>query len=76
MITRHRTGRFILHVIGTDETRTFQSLDRAMNQAYRLVGNKRFTRPFPTEDRFLLGPGDGTTSHQVYPETEWVRDQR
>ena len=49
----------------TGKEQFYSSLDLALKAAGKLVGNTRFSKPFPSEHTYLFGPGDGSCSHTV-----------
>jgi hypothetical protein len=45
--------------------REFDTLDGAQRAAAEHAGCPRYNKPFPNEDTYLYGPGDGTTTVMV-----------
>lgn len=62
------TGKFICYFMNSDTEKKFDTFSAACMAAEDYVGNRAYAKPFPTEERRLYGPGDGTTSVQVYEE--------
>ena len=48
-----------------DKETVFSTLDAAMEYCRRQVGNNSYSQPFPQEDTYLYGPGDGSTSKMI-----------
>jgi len=60
-----RTGKYICYFLQSDTNKEFDSLQLALEAARKYVGNAAYTKPFPHEETYLFGPGDGTTSVTV-----------
>jgi hypothetical protein len=61
------TGKYhIFTVAGDTDPQECASLEEAQAIVERIVGNNRYTKPFPNAPTPLLyGPGDGTFSHII-----------
>lgn len=54
-----------VHFYNSGTKKTFPTLAEARAAAEAYVGNRSCAKPFPDEDTFLYGPGNGDTSVQV-----------
>ena len=54
-----------VHFYLSDTKKTFPSLAAARAAAEEYVGNRACAKPFPDEDTYLYGPGNGDTTVQV-----------
>lgn len=55
----------------TNTETTVNTRDEAHAMARHHVENSAGAKPFPSEDTWLYGPGDGTTSIMVREEIDW-----
>jgi hypothetical protein len=59
-------GFKVIHMNDPDRRETpFRFLDDAMRYCETEVGNASYAKPFPNEDIYAYGPGDGTASHMI-----------
>jgi hypothetical protein len=72
-MTIARKGTYTVHYQDTGYKRQFSKLRDALNAAENHVGNSSFAKPFPEEDTYFYGPGDGTTSVIVREDVEFTR---
>ena len=63
---------YYLEYISEGKTLTGLTKAKAFEIAEKFVGNSSYNRIFPNEERFLFGPGDGTTSIHIAQEKDWV----
>jgi len=68
-----RKGTFTCRFMNSDTSKTFPSLEEAMKAAEQYCGNSSCSKPFPQENTFFYGPGDGTTSVMIREDIEFVR---
>jgi hypothetical protein len=60
--------------VGASKTQ-YPNKDAAMEAARTYVGNNSFVKPFPSDETYLFGPGDGTTSVIVSQDIEFGDDK-
>lgn len=60
-MTVRRLDTYTLIYSGSDKTESYPSLESAMAAAERHVGNRSYAKPFPGENTYLYGFGDGET---------------
>jgi hypothetical protein len=60
-----------VYFVGADVEKKFPSLDAALNYAAAHVGNWSYNKPWPNEDLYLFGPGNGDTSVTVRRDVEF-----
>lgn len=70
VIKRLNTATCYFH--NSDTKKSFPSVPAARAAAEAYVGNTRFAKPFPNEETYLYGPGDGTTTVMVRQDIEIV----
>lgn len=63
---------YTVYYTNSDTTREVDTLEEARKLAEKYVGNSSATKPFPQEDTYLYGPGDGTTSVMVQEKFVWT----
>ena len=63
---------YSLEYVADGETLKGLNKNRAFAIATSTVGNSSFNKIFPNEEKYLFGPGDGTTSVIVRQEKDWV----
>jgi hypothetical protein len=56
---------YTVYYLNTETERNFSDLTSAKSAAENFCGNGRYNKPFPNEEVFLYGPGDGTTSVMI-----------
>ena len=59
------TGTYFCHFVESKTTKDFPSLEAAQQAAVEFVGNSSYAKPFPRENTYFYGPGDGTTTVMV-----------
>ena len=59
---------------GSDQKVQHPSLAEAMAAAEKFCGNNRYNKPFPNEETYLYGPGNGVTSIMIRQDCEYVKD--
>jgi len=64
---------FTVYFLNSDTEKQFAGKPEAMAAAMVYVGNSSYAKPFPNEDTYFYGPGDGTTSVIVRRDFEFVR---
>lgn len=57
--------RYVCMFLNSETEKEFPDLASAQLAAEKYCGNRRYAKPFPNEDTYLYGPGDGTTSVMV-----------
>ena len=62
------------YFVNSKTEKKYPSLEEAMGAAESYVGNSRFAKPFKNEEKYLYGPGDGTTSVIVSRDSEIVEE--
>lgn len=67
-----RKGTYTVNYQETGDKRQFSSLRAALDVAAAHVGNHSFAKPWPEEDTYFYGPGDGTTSVIVREDIEFA----
>ncbi len=67
-----RTGNYICIYYDTDKKEIFSTLDEARQAAEKYCGNNVYNKPFPDEETYLYGPGDGTTSVIIRAEVHFI----
>lgn len=56
---------FTCYFLNSETEKTFESKEAALSAAKGYCGNNRWIKPFPREETYMFGPGDGTTSVMV-----------
>lgn len=69
-----RLSTFTCHFMDTGTRTTYATLDEAKDAAAEVCGNRSFARPFPKEQTYLCGAGDGTTSVIIRQDIEFTDD--
>lgn len=72
---RIRKETYTLIHTDTNAKKQFPNKEEAMTAAENSVGNRSFAKPFPNDETYLFGPGDGTTSIMVKQDSEFVFDE-
>ena len=67
-VTITKTGRFFVFFMDSGQTLYFDSEAEAHKVAQAYVGNSAASQPFPNENTYMYGPGDGTASVMVREE--------
>lgn len=69
-------GTYFVQFMGEDD-KIERGLTRAqaMALAEKHVGNSSYIKPFPDDECYLFGPGDGTTSVMVREEVEFKHER-
>ena len=62
------------YFVNSGTERNFPSVEDARTFAENYVGNRSCNKPFPNEDTYMYGPGDGTTSVMVRRDIEFTSD--
>jgi hypothetical protein len=57
--------QFTIYYFDTNTEATFPDKASALKAAQDYVGNNRPTKPFPNEETYLYGPGDGTCTLMI-----------
>ena len=57
-----KLGTWTVQFLNSDTEKQFPDKESAMSAAAAYVGNTRYAKPFPREDTYLYGPGNGETS--------------
>jgi hypothetical protein len=68
---RHKTT-YTCHFVDTQTDTPCANRDEALRMAAAHVGNWSYTKPFPREETYLFGPGDGTTSVLVRQDFDFA----
>lgn len=56
---------YTVHNMVDDSNKTFASSGEAHSYCQRLCGNSRYVKPFPEENTYLYGPGNGDTTLMI-----------
>ena len=64
-------GTYTVRFMDNNTSRTFASLQEAQEVAEEYCGNGSYNKPFPAENTFLYGPGDGTTTVMIREDIEF-----
>jgi hypothetical protein len=62
---------FTCHFVNSDTEKQFPDKASALAAAEAYCGNRSCVKPFPREETYLFGPGDGTTSVMVRQDIEF-----
>ena len=65
------TGKYVVHFVNSETKRVVDNEEEAHRIAQEYVGNRSFNKPFPNENTYLYGPGNGETSVMIRAEIEW-----
>lgn len=68
-----RLGTFTAFFLNSDTQKSFPSLKEAQDAAEQYCGNNVYSKPFPGEESYSYGPGDGTTSVMIRENIEFVK---
>jgi len=60
-----RLTTYTCYFINSNTEKQFPSRETALAAAEAYVGNRSYAKPIKTDDVYLFGPGDGTTSVMV-----------
>jgi hypothetical protein len=63
---------FTCYFTNSNTQKTFPSLWEAQQAAEAYCGNASWRKPFPREETYLYGPGDGTTSVMIRQDFEFA----
>ena len=70
-----RKPSFTCHFLNSGTEKSFSTRAEALAAAEQYCGNRSYARPFPAEETYLFGPGDGTTSVMVRQDIEFADDE-
>jgi hypothetical protein len=59
-----------VHFMSSDTKKTFPSVAEARAAAEAYVGNRAAAKPFPTEETYFYGPGNGDTTVTVMQDID------
>jgi hypothetical protein len=65
---------FTCYFHNSDTEKQFPSLAEAQKAAESYCGNNRSTKPFPDEETYLYGPGDGSVSVMIRQDIEFIKN--
>ncbi len=63
---------YTCYFINSNTEKAFPSLKEAQAAAEAYCGNRRYVKPFPSEETYLYGPGNGETSVMVRQDIEFA----
>lgn len=60
-----RSGKFEVQNFNDNTVTQYDTFKEAYDAAAKIAGNRSSTKPFPNEETYLFGPGNGETSAMV-----------
>jgi len=67
-----RKNTFTVQFLNSDTEKQFSTKEAAMAAAIAYGGNAQYAKPFPNDDTYMYGPGNGETSVIVRRDVEFI----